>query len=298
MLSRIIALLILAAILFFPGKFVYKKIQQGQQIDKAAKMAAKELEKNNCKFVSINPPKAKLKQSPKIQKAAKSDKVAKKLLNKPEKTKSTEISEQNDYTFFDYLSDLVTGSIDKKNEDAILKANSLSALSINQSSYKAAKETLHFFEEHAQVIEPTHSITEAGSTPVAYILAKVPTPIAGLSYELNAVEPLGPNVRLMWKIKNETGREIVLTENIKHLLSPSKARIQDFSFQNALSIAWYNDNTSISNCMLSDSIPAFGRVECSAIFGPLFDGNETLMNQKVRIRLPGSPRSLNIYLNV
>ncbi|MDX1919297.1 MAG: hypothetical protein SFU25_01020 [Candidatus Caenarcaniphilales bacterium] len=339
MLSRIIAILILAAILFFPAKFVFNKIQKSNQINKSATLAAKDLELNSSQLAieenASSDSRTSFEESvDKIPQTDKSDKANKKVLAKEElkkdfqkaageinKLKSTPLSSEklikrepqeekvksvekaetkqvaeDEYTFWDYLTDLPTGGIESRNQEAFDFAESQTPLSVRRASLAAAQETLKLLRDYE--IEPVHSITEAGSTPAQFIFAKVPSPVHGLSYELNAVQPSGCNLRLAWKIKNETGREFALTEDVRRALTPSKARIQDYSFQNVFPIRWYNDNTPIANCMLSDSIPAYGRVECSALFGSLFDNNDPLRSPKVRIFLPGQKEPLNIYLNV
>ena len=54
MLSRLVAILILAAILYFPGKFIFNSLKQSQQYKQAAQSVVAELEAGKSQLTIVD----------------------------------------------------------------------------------------------------------------------------------------------------------------------------------------------------------------------------------------------------
>jgi hypothetical protein len=145
---------------------------------------------------------------------------------------------------------------------------------------------------------PNYTITEGGSTPVAYTIATIQSPFNELSYELNNVGcSLSGNIVVRWKIKNNSGREIFLTTEMRRQLNARSVRVIDFYNQKMFSVR-YDREIPIANCLLSESITPFGRIECSAEVGAIFLDNHSLESNRVLVYLPGSKVGIPVFINI
>ncbi|MDJ0626015.1 MAG: hypothetical protein QNJ31_06595 [Candidatus Caenarcaniphilales bacterium] len=279
MIGKILALLILGAILFFPAKMLWNHFVKPKEISQTKERIS---DTSNIGLAA--------------QRAGKE--IVNREIQKKHKTASKKHEKQSSshYTFWNSLEDLFGMGPNSK----MIKENNLAAekeipLANRKAILFASNEVIKTLPE----FEEEHLVTETGSTPAEFVLATIKSPVKNLSYELNGIRKVSPGYfRVSWKIKNDSGKTILLNKNLQRSLSPVKIQITDFSYQNTMPIQWYPDNTPIANCLLSDRLPPFGRVTCSALVGPRFDGNEILLGNKVRVKLPGARESVNVYLNV
>ena len=143
-------------------------------------------------------------------------------------------------------------------------------------------------------------VIEGGSSPAGAItLARIPSPIPRLIYELNKTIPFydSGNIYLSWKIKNETSEEIVLTDEVKKQLNPAKLRVTDFASSKSFPIK-FDGQIPVANCLLNNSIPPHGRIDCNAIAGPVFSDIPGVQDNRVFVKLPGSPKSVPVFVTL
>ncbi len=174
--------------------------------------------------------------------------------------------------------------------------------SIGSAAAHAAQEVLQTTNNSAiyaqnQYNSP-HIIADSGSSPAEYIIASASAPIPELTYELNRiVNSDGRDFRVYWKIKNNTAQPIFLNSQLRHLLSPTQLYLVDMHTQRRLPLR-YDQQIPMANCLLSDQIPPFGRIECSAQVGPLYESNMGITSNRVLVYLPNSQRPIRVFMNL
>lgn len=282
MIGRVIAILILGAILFFPAKMLWNHftkpksdttveiISDTSNIGAAAKRAASDVQQEAILKITKSSGKEFKTQNKKAQKSR--------------------------YTFWNSIQDLFgLGPNSDRIHQNNLAATRAKPMAERRAMVQASQEVIHSHPEFEEAI----TVVEQGSTPAEFVMATVKSPVKHLRYELNSIQQISNgNFRVSWKIKNESGKTILLNNTVKKHLSPATVHIQDFSYQNTMPVQWYIDNTPIANCVIADRIPPFGRVSCNAVVGPQFDTNQVMIGGRVRVKLPGARESVNVYLNV
>ncbi len=228
----------------------------------------------------------------------------------PEKSVSEPNNENHSYDIlqaaFNAYNELETEASSQIVSGGIEPENNLSA-QISEAALNASKELQDEARAYFIAIQQESKsnsnvvVNEPGSTPAEYIMATIPSPADGIVYELNRIAPdicdEGRSLRVYWKVKNETASEIPLTASVKKQLSPTKLRIVDFKNNRRFSIR-YDRDLPIANCNLAPSIKPYGRVECSALIGPIYETNDALNDPKVLVFMPGVKEGVRIFLNV
>ncbi len=142
-------------------------------------------------------------------------------------------------------------------------------------------------------------VTEGGSSPASYTIATVQGPIKDIVYELNsvAVSQDGSEARVLWKVKNNSPYAIKLDGALKQVMSAERTKIIDFFTQKSFPVKW-NRQIPAANCLLATQIPAYGRIDCSALLGPVLERNSVIESNVVLVKLPGAKYLTRVNLNV
>jgi hypothetical protein len=142
-------------------------------------------------------------------------------------------------------------------------------------------------------------VTEGGSSPAAYTIATVQGPIKDIVYELNsvAVSPDGSEAKVFWKVKNNSPHAIQLNGALRAAMSAERTKIIDFFTQKSFPVKW-NRQIPAANCLMANQIPAYGRIDCSALVGPVLERNSVIESDVLLVKLPGAKNLARINLNV
>lgn len=287
-LSRLIAIIILVAILFFPAKALWGYISEHYNFQ----LPSKKAQVAKSEETSLKLPTQKV-----VLSKPKPVKVAKKQAS-PKPVVANKQSFHNPIvTVIDYLS----GRFPLPEETG----QNNSAMFLSQVALNASRDLIGEVDRLGlNFADPTdypktYTISEGGSTPAEYTLARIQSPDSRLIYELNSVNVCGNGqaMKVHWKIKNLTGREIYFDSDLRAKLNPTKLKISDFIHQRMFPVLW-NRQIPLANCMVSQTITPFGRIECSAIVGPLFQSNQGLRDNVVLIHMPGNTEPVRVVLNV
>jgi hypothetical protein len=192
-------------------------------------------------------------------------------------------------TFFNYL----TGTFPSMEEAGERQYSFIQKLVLQA----ALRDLMMAKDELAIHEQSTATVSDVGS-PAEFVLATVNSPVYGITYELNTIEvsPYDGAIRVRWKLRNDTSSPMFINPTMRYEMRPTKLLVTDFIHQRSFPIKW-NRQMPIANCMLTNYIPAKGRVECSALVRPLFESNDILRDTVVVVRLPGA-QSVRVHLNV
>ena len=80
-------------------------------------------------------------------------------------------------------------------------------------------------------------------------------------------------------------------------MSAERTKIIDFFTQKSFPVKW-NRQIPAANCLLATQIPAYGRIDCSALLGPVLERNSVIESNVVLVKLPGAKYLTRVNLNV